>query len=254
MNNPSLSLRFRCRAAGLHLALSAIMAACIALLTLGLWYPGAYGAMAGGRRLFLLLLGVDVILGPVLTFVAFNQRKSRGELMRDLATIAALQVGALAYGLHTVYIARPVALVHEGGRFRLVTANDVRREELPSARAQYRNLSLTGPLILGTRASQSSDERIQSIDIALKGYDIGQRPSYWQPYRDSRESVWAEAKPLTTLTLRYPTRKAELEKTLQDLKLSAEEARYLPVVAREDWVVVLSAGGNVVGYAPFDGF
>ena len=59
--------------------------------------------------------------------------------------IGALQIAALVYGLHTVYIARPVAMVFEVERFRLVTANDVPVEELPKAPPEFRELSLTGP-------------------------------------------------------------------------------------------------------------
>ena len=47
--------------------------------------------------------------------------------------IGVLQLAALVYGLHTVYIVRPVAMVFEVERFRLVTANDVLLDELPKA-------------------------------------------------------------------------------------------------------------------------
>ena len=41
----------------------------------GLWFPGIYRTVAGGRDLFLLVTGVDVVLGPLLTFAVFNVRK-----------------------------------------------------------------------------------------------------------------------------------------------------------------------------------
>ena len=252
--NLSDNLRFRLIAAGAHVAASAVVAACVALVTLGLWYPGPLGAMAGGRQLFLLVLSVDVVMGPLLTLVVFDRRKPRSELVRDLAVIAVLQLGALAYGLNTVYIARPVAMVYEPGRFRLVTANDVRVEDLPKAREEYRRLSLTGPLILGTRAARSGDERLESIELALKGFDVGQRPTLWQPYAESRTAALSAARPVQDLVTRYPGRKAELEDTLRELNLNAGDARFLPVLARKDWVVILNSSGDVVGYAPFDGF
>mgnify|MGYP002144062886 CR=1 FL=1 len=39
------------------------MAALAAGLVFGLWYPGAYRLMSGGRELFLLVTSVDVVLG-----------------------------------------------------------------------------------------------------------------------------------------------------------------------------------------------
>jgi hypothetical protein len=34
----------------------------------------------------------------------------------------------------------------------------------------------------------------------------------------------------------------------------AATARFLPAVGRVSWVAVLSAGGDVLGYLPLDGF
>ncbi|WP_298834059.1 pilus assembly protein [uncultured Piscinibacter sp.] len=247
------TLRARLLAAGAHLAVSALIAAGVAAVTLGLWYPGAFAEMAGGRRLFLLILGVDVVMGPLLTLVVFDRRKPRGELVRDLAVIAALQLGALAYGLHTLYVARPVALVHEPGRFRVVAANEVQLDDLPNASEAFRQLWLDGPRILGTRPTRP-EERLGSLELALKGYDVGQRPSRWRPYAESRETILAESKPVSELLGRHAERQQELRTRLAELNLPPDQARYLPAVARGDWVVLLDGRGDIAGYAPFDGF
>jgi hypothetical protein len=247
------TLRLRMLAAAGHLAVSALIAAVVAVVTLGIWYPGAIGQMAGGRRLFFLILGVDVVMGPLLTLVVFDKRKLRRELIRDLAVIATLQLAALGYGLHTLYVARPVALVHEPGRFRVLTAQDVQVDDLPNAREPYRQLSLSGPLILGTRPTRP-EEKLESLELALKGFDIGQRPSRWQPYAESRATILAESKPAAELIKRYPAHAQELQAVLAEAKLIPEQARYLPVVARGDWVVILNSQGDIAGYAPFDGF
>ena len=83
---------------------------------------------------FFLVMSVDVVLGPVLTFAVFNRAKGVRHLRRDLAVIGVLQTAALAYGLHTVYIVRPVAMVFEVDRFRLVNGRcRSSRQELPEA-------------------------------------------------------------------------------------------------------------------------
>ncbi len=246
-------LRYRLLAAASHLGISALIAAAVALVTLGLWYPSAFAEMAGGRRLFLLILGVDVVMGPLLTLIVFDIRKPRRELMRDLAVIGALQVAALGYGLHTLYGARPVAVAYEPGRFRVVAANDVPADQLPEARPEYRSLPLTGPWILGTRPTRP-EERLASLEMALKGVDIGQRPERWQPYAESRSQVLAESKPIETLLQRYPDRRKELLDRVATLKLDPARTRFLPIVARGDWVALLDERGDIAGYAPFDGF
>lgn len=251
--NLSENLRYRLLAAGGHIAISALLAALVAFITLGLWYPGAFAEMAGGRRLFLLILGVDVVMGPLLTLIVFDKRKPRAELFRDLAVIGLLQLAALAYGLHTLYVARPVALAYEPGRFRVVSAQEVPLDELPQARAEYRTLPLNGPWILGTRPTRP-EERLESLERAMKGVDIGQRPERWRPYEESRTAVIAESKPLEQLLQRHKDQRQPLLDRAAELKLDVATARYLPIVARGDWVVLLDAEGRIAGYAPYDGF
>jgi hypothetical protein len=45
-----------------------------------------------------------------------------------------------------------------------------------------------------------------------------------------------------------------LEGYLASVNLGVQDARFLPLVARRDWIVILDRSGDVAGYAPFDGF
>ena len=85
-----LDLRSRGIAAGVHLIISAAIATAAAFLVFGVWYPGAFRYLAGGRDLFLLVTSVDVVLGPVLTFAVFNRAKGWRHLRWDLTVIAIL--------------------------------------------------------------------------------------------------------------------------------------------------------------------
>lgn len=245
----------RLRACIAHLLLSLLVAAAVACLVLLVWYPAEYGILAGGKGLFWLVVTVDVVMGPLLTLVVFDVRKPRRELVRDLTIIGCLQLAALGYGLHSAYQARPVALVHEVDRFRVIIAADVRLEELPQARKEYQTLPAGGPWLLGTRASRSPEERLGAVSLALQGFDIGQRPSYWQPYEDSKPLVRERAIPVERLFQKYPDAVQELEARLDALGLDRETARFLPVMARvPGWVVLLRPSGDVAGFAPYDGF
>ncbi len=159
----NLGWRDRLTAAGIHLGLSLTIAALAAILVFLVWYPGAFRELAGGRGLFVLLTSVDVVLGPLLTLAVFDRTKSRRHLRLDLAVIGVLQLAALVYGLHTVFIVRPVAMVFEVDRMRLVVADDVAVDELPKALPAYRSLPLTGPLLLGARAPRDGAERNDAL-------------------------------------------------------------------------------------------
>src|SRR6185295_19523130 len=95
----------RWQAAPLHLLISAVIASMVLAVMMLLWYPRPFFEAAGGKMLLLLMIGVDVIVGPLLTFIVFDPRKK--QLKVDLAIIAVLQVAALAYGGWVMFEARP---------------------------------------------------------------------------------------------------------------------------------------------------
>jgi hypothetical protein len=148
----------RLKASVVHLGLSLCVAAMAALLVFGIWYPYPYREISGGRELFLLVIAVDVILGPLVTLAVFNRIKPAVVLRRDLAAIGFLQLAALAYGLWTVVVARPVHMVFEYDRFRIVHAIDIAPELLPKSPADVIALPLTGPTLLSLRPFKDGDE------------------------------------------------------------------------------------------------
>jgi hypothetical protein len=247
-------LRTRARAAAIHLLISAAVAGLAAILVFFVWYPGAFRLMAGGQNLFLLVCGVDVVIGPVLTFAVFDTAKGWKHLRRDLAVIGLLQAAALAYGMHTVYIARPVAMVFEVDRFRLVTANAVAVEELPKALAEFRELPLSGPQVIGARRPEAGAERNEAMMAGVNGVDVGQRPIFWQPYAMAQTRAVERSRPIAALLEHYSKQAAELKLQLAGLRADEASARFLPVLARGDWVAVIDKSGAVLGYLQVDGF
>lgn len=249
----NFDLPARLKAAGIHLLISALVAALAAGLVFGLWYPGAYRLMSGGRELFWLVTSVDVILGPLLTFAVFNLKKGWPHLRRDLAVIGAIQLAALGYGLHTVYVARPVAMIFEVDRLRVVIAADVHEPELPQALPEYRTLPLDGPRLLSLQMPEG-DERNDALFKALGGLEVSQRPKFWRSYDEGRAAVLAKSRPIGDLLKRYPERAAEFSARLLELKLAPADARFLPVTARGDWIAVLDAKGDIATFFAADGF
>lgn len=244
----------RAKASGLHLLLSLGLACLAAFLVFGLWYPDAYQVMAGGRELFLLVSVVDVVIGPMLTFAVFDHAKGLRALRRDLVVIGTLQVSALVYGMHTVYIARPVGIVFEVDRFRLVTADAVLQSELPEAAEAFRKLPLTGPWLIGARRPEAGSERNDALFLGAAGIDVGQRPRFWQPYEASRSAAREKSRPLQELFDHAPDRASQLKAQVARFGVDPVTARFLPIMARGDWVAILDHDGNVLGHLNADGF
>jgi hypothetical protein len=253
----SFDWRSRARAAGIHLAISAVIAALAALLVFALWYPYPYSEISGGRELFLLVVSVDVVLGPLITFSIFNRAKPRKELRRDLAFVGLLQLAGLAYGLWTVHLARPVHMVYEIDRFRVVHQVEIPLELLDRTPAGIEAIPLGAPTLLSLRPFRSEQEKVDFTMAALGGVHLAARPDLWEPYEAGRERILAEAKPVSELKSRFPARAAEVDEALRKAGGDPARAAYLPLIARkaEAWTVLLDAGSaKVIGYVPLDSF
>jgi hypothetical protein len=252
---PRFAWKARLRAAAIHLAASAAMAALAATLVLALWYPHPYREISGGRELFLLVVAVDVVLGPLITLAVFNPLKPRSELVRDLGVVVALQLAALAYGLHTVAQARPAVVALEGDRIRVVRAVDLNEADFSKAPPELRALSWAGPMLVATRPP-SAEEKFDALQRGLAGEDLGMRPEFWRPEAERAAAFARAAKPLGPLAKRWPQHAAELDRAVAASGRPAERLGYLPILARRtDWsALVDTRDGAIVGYAAIDGF
>jgi len=245
----------RLKAAGIHLAISVAIAALAAWLVFFVWYPYPYRDISGGRELFTLVVVIDVVMGPLLTLAVFNLNKPHKELRRDLAVIAVLQLAALGYGLWTVAAARPVHLVFEMDRFRVVHAIEVEPELLKRAAPALQQLPLTGPTLLSIRPFKDSQESFDATMAALQGLSLGARPDLWQSYEQAKPQIIAAAKPVAELRKRFPARAGEIDNALKSAPANAP-AGYLPLVGRNTfWTVIVNTNtAEVLAFVPLDPF
>jgi hypothetical protein len=249
-------LIFALRWATGHLVISAAVVALAALLVFGVWYPSPWRQLLGVAGIFGLVVGVDLVCGPLLTLVLASPKKSRKERWVDLSLVGAIQLIALAYGLWSVFGARPVALVFEVDRLTIVSANEVQTEQLSAAPEGLRALPWAGVQLAGVRRHRSASEQLESIELELQGISPAMRPDWWVPYDAARPDVIRKAKPLTELLKARPQQAALLESTAAKSGLPIEALRYLPLTSSKvmDWVALISPAGDVVGHAPVDGF
>jgi hypothetical protein len=188
----------RWKAALIHSGISLIVGLSVFALLAGVWYPPPYFHAAGGDKLVLLLLGVDLVLGPVLTFVVFKSGKKG--LKFDLSMIGLAQIAALLYGLHVVVASRPAFLVASVDRFVLVSANELEDADLAlGSQSEFRSRSWTGPRLVATRRPDSAAERSAILDSALVGKDIEKLPKHYVSYASQSAALLARAHALDVL-------------------------------------------------------
>lgn len=231
----------RLQAFGGHLLGSVFVGLCSAALVFLVWYPWPLPVATGVTAIFVILLSVDVVIGPCITLIVFNPAKK--ELKRDLTIVLLLQVGALLYGMHTVFIARPVYYVFNVDRFDLVYGNDLTPEKLDKVTDQrFKSHSILRPEVIAAQAPDTGEKRNKVLFSALAGGDdLPQLPQYYVPYAEQKKQVLERVHPLDELKPFNKERGDEISALIGKYALIKDGVGFLPLRGKvEDLTVIVS--------------
>lgn len=194
----------RWKAAGSHLALSILVIGGIAVTAFLLWYPHGLYKVAGLDRILLVMLGIDLTAGPLLTLILY--RPGKWGLKFDLVMVAIAQLAFLGYGLNTLWDGRPVFLVGTPDTFTVVFASEVSDEDLALAkRVEWRRLSWTGPVLVGTRMPDAPEQRRVVIEEFMAGgAGIERSPKYYLDFSLVAPTILQSAQATSTDLVEMP--------------------------------------------------
>lgn len=150
-------LTAKLKAVAAHLGISAVLVGIALALMMVLWFPAPLYATDGGGTGLKLLLLVDLVLGPLLTFVVFNPAKRRRLMVIDLGVIAALQLAGYGAGLYSIHSVRVQALAFYQGQFQSVTAQDFKSQEI--AAGGWTALGDGAPYLVAVRKPETGEEQ-----------------------------------------------------------------------------------------------
>ena len=225
----------RWKAFAIHLGISVAIGATMFALLFFLWYPGAMFTLTGGQKLTLLLIGVDVAIGPLLTLAVFKSGKPG--LRFDLAVIALLQAAALSYGVAVSLIGRPAFIVFDGRQFNVVHANAIdpeRRSDKPEYQPGF-----AGPRLVSLKPP-TGDDAAALIAESLAGHPLARMSRYYAPYD---ERIVEAAQAATDLADLHP-RGAWARRKVDELRKSVAGDERLGFVTladgAEEGVVIVS--------------
>lgn len=240
----------RLKAFSFHLTISAGIASLVVAIMLLLWYAPPFFSALGGKTVLMILVGVDVTLGPLITLIIFNPRKTRRALTFDLSVIAILQTAALIYGMSVVFEARPVFAVFSKDSFDLVTANMLSKEDIAKAKdPDYRSLPLTGPIYVYSEMPTDIQERNELFSGMLSGKDLPQFPQYYMPYDEHGTVAARAAKSIAELKQLNPRRSDDIDELIRKSGHAEADIGYLPLHARfhDQAVLVEKSDGKILG-------
>ncbi len=179
------------KASMIHLALSFTLVSLIIVSVIYFWYPNDFLGITHFKDIALLIISIDLVLGPVLTFVVFAPKKKT--LRFDLSVIAIIQISALAYGVNALYQAHPLFITYNHGGFNLIHANEVTPAD--AKLDQFRISKLSSPKL--AFAKMPDDPKLQTeimVGVDLKGEpDIDKRAEYYEPYEKHMDTILKSA-------------------------------------------------------------
>lgn len=117
----------RWQAFGIHFGISAVILSLLMAVIMLLWFPGILFSVDAGWEGLRIVIGVDLVLGPLMTLVVFKAGKPG--LKFDLTAIATFQFVCMAAGMWIVYNERPLALILAFDTVYSITAQELEEYE-----------------------------------------------------------------------------------------------------------------------------
>lgn len=216
-----------------HLSSSICVALIIVSLVFFVWYPTPLATAVGVTHIFLMMLIIDVIVGPILGLLVYQEGKKT--LKFDLGVIIVLQISALCYGIYSIEQGRPIWIAYNVDRFELVRKNEVITDHIQQAQLQFQQPSWFKPQYIAVELAKDVQQHNNDMFTeVLGGISIAQRPERYIELAQAKTQIQQRALPLAELE-QYNS-KIAVEKTL--IKYPNADA-WLPLKATAIDMVVL---------------
>jgi len=176
-----------------HFGISLLIFLVFLVIIILFWYPGTLFAAAGGWQGIRIVIGVDLVLGPLLTLIVYDRVKPVKVLLRDLAIIALIQLSCLTAGVFIVYDERPVAVTYAYDRFYVFKHSDFIKT---SANTGNLDLAIMKPKTFYINLAKLSQETGADSKTIVKlfsmaGKDLSTRTDLYEPLPDNTQEMEA---------------------------------------------------------------
>lgn len=198
------------------------------------WYPDPLFSTDGGWRVIRIIVGVDLVLGPLLTLIVFKAGKPG--LKFDLMLIALAQFLALSWGVWNTYTQRPAAVIYAMDSLTPVPAYQLAEQGINAEK--LKQFGDDWPILIYADIPQEEASQALVKSIAEK------KPIYlFTEYYSKFKPEYAAVLKNNSMELEsYVEDKPELKKIYQRSLLSnplKSNISYLALHGREKWVTAV---------------
>ena len=188
-------------------------------------------AADGGWQGVRILIGVDLVLGPLLTLAVYNPGKGMDRLRRDLTVIAVIQVSALSAGMWIVADQRTRLVTFADTRF--VSMTEAQIEESGVSREVLATLGGQRPPMAYVRLPEDEAERNRLVFSAMGGEPLFKQGALYEPLTlENRMRIVAQGYDLARVAKVSPELAPVIEDFLARIDRAAEEISALPLYCR----------------------
>ena len=226
-------MKSRLQAFGLHFSGSAtVLLLVLGTLYLG-WYrwPGWY--LTGVLHVLPVVIGVDLVLGPLLTFVIANPKKSRRELARDVGCIVAVQLVALGYGTTALWNGRPLYYTFSVKELSVTQGIDLQPREIALARKSNPDFAphwYSRPRWVWAPLPKDETTSKAIVQSAVQGgFDVTSMPRYFKPWQEGLPDLRQKLTRIDGLGYFSLARQKILHQRLKDEGFDPDAADVLPM-------------------------
>lgn len=216
-----------------HLGVSAIVAIIAIILVFFVWYPAPLQDAQGVTKIFLLLLAIDIIIGPIISLITY--KATAGFLKVDLPIIILLQVIALCYGMYTVFQARPAFIVFNRSSFSVVRTVDLDADSMQLARKNNNETAIASWLMPRWVAAIASKDKKRLTEVFFSPQDWNQLPESFAPLAHVNTELLAKARSLQELRTLYQNN----NDIQRELNAWQSQIKWLPLMALTKNMIVL---------------
>lgn len=234
-----------------HITLSALIILTFLAIVWFFWYPQPFFEIEGVLPIALMMVAVDIIIGPLLTFIVFNPDKK--ELYFDLSVIVLVQIAAFGYGGFTIYQQRPLYITFYEDRFSLIPAASINLDELVDQ--SLKNTVFDKPRFVYVQIPTTTKERIELINkLSKEKKDINLFPKYYRPYQAHVKEILSShfRLNLAFILAAHPEQKAVITDMAQGLPI--ETLIYYPLQGsmKKQVLVLKPSDGSMLGSLNID--
>ncbi len=216
----------------IHVAVSAAVFATVIFVVLALWFPEPYFRIDGGLAMIALAAGVDLVVGPLITFLVY--RPNRRDNLINFVVIAFMQAAALTWGVHILYSQRPLFAAYIGGPVKaFFPVTEALIQAAPPSADLRAQLKGSPPLVFIPLSSDPEKARGMLMSALLGGPSLLSSTHLWRPIEGrALETIVVEARDRAALQTLDPNAGRLIDEFLAEQGARFEDFAFVPLQGR----------------------